>query len=135
MGDASRAIPGILQRDSLSRQLPIENSPPGIQTIPGVAVPGARNVFDTVGPKLIAAKAVTDSSGGAGALAAAGASPRDHEAFIAWTVNAAAATRPTVINQPNRELFFEAIFRFISFSLFFESENPIPVVLHADHNP
>jgi hypothetical protein len=63
----------MLQRDSLSTGLPIENSPPGIQTIPGGALAGAAVVFGIVGSK---DKAVTT----------VGSFDGEADGFIAWTV-------------------------------------------------
>ena len=50
-GSASRVTPGSAHSASLSTVLPIENSPPGIHTIPAGAGPGAAAVFAIVGVK------------------------------------------------------------------------------------
>jgi len=50
----------MLQRDSLSTGLPIENSPPGIHTIPAGTVPGAGVEFGTVGAKADETAEVSD---------------------------------------------------------------------------
>jgi hypothetical protein len=63
----------MLQRDSLSRGLPIENSPPGIQTIPGGAFAGAGVEFGIVGSKDRAVTVVGSFDGNA-------------DGFMAWTV-------------------------------------------------
>src|SRR5882724_7687491 len=49
MGCAYRVMPGKPHMASLSIVLPIENSPPGIQTIPVGATPGAELLFSIVG--------------------------------------------------------------------------------------
>src|SRR5436190_7755466 len=49
MGSASRVTPGRPHNDSLAASLPIENSPPGIHTIPSGAGAGAAGLFGTVG--------------------------------------------------------------------------------------
>ena len=82
MGDASRDMPGILQRESLSTGLPIENSPPGIQTIPAGAGPGASFAFGIVAPKAAETTDVSDSDEDAGSVVAE-SDPLSHEAFIA----------------------------------------------------
>src|SRR6266581_4293655 len=49
MGSASRVTPGRPHNDSLAASLPIENSPPGIHTMPFGAGVGAGVLFGTVG--------------------------------------------------------------------------------------
>src|SRR6185436_8767969 len=51
MGSASRVIPGRPHNDSLAASLPIENSPPGIHTMPAGAGAGAGVVLGIVGAK------------------------------------------------------------------------------------
>src|SRR6266568_6774717 len=51
MGSASRVTPGRPHNDSLATSLPIENSPPGIHTIPSGAGVGAGPLFGMVGAK------------------------------------------------------------------------------------
>src|SRR5215471_828705 len=88
MGDASRVMPGISQRDSLSTALPIENSPPGIHTIPGGAGTGAEFVLGIVGSNVdeaLDAAVVADIASRLGAIRA-------------WTVNAATVTRLNISN-------------------------------------
>ena len=82
MGDASRDMPGILQRESLSTGLPIENSPPGIQTIPAGAAPGGSVAFEIVAANAAETADVSDSFAGVGSVVAEG-DPLSREAFIA----------------------------------------------------
>jgi hypothetical protein len=72
----------MLQRDSLSSRLPIENSPPGIQTIPAGAGAGAGVAFGIVRSKDVEAAVTVDSSASEG-LAVSVALPRDQEVFVA----------------------------------------------------
>ena len=51
MGTASRVTPGRLHNDSLAASLPIENSPPGIHTMPSGFGFGAGILLETVGAK------------------------------------------------------------------------------------
>ena len=82
MGDASRDMPGILQSESLSTGLPIENSPPGIQTIPAGTGPDGSVVFGLVAAKAAATTDVSDSYAGAGSVVSE-SDPLGREAFIA----------------------------------------------------
>ena len=82
MGDASRDMPGILQRESLSTGLPIENSPPGIQTIPAGAAPGGSAGFGIVAAKAAETAYVSDSTAGAGSVVWE-TDPLSRETFIA----------------------------------------------------
>src|SRR5262249_17495671 len=93
----------MLQSDSLSTGLPIENSPPGIHTIPGGAAPGRGPGLGLVGVK------VSDSLGNTHAL------PRwpgwrDQDVLMACSVTAVVTT-PSASNQPARNLRFEFLFR------------------------
>src|SRR5262249_32343424 len=126
-----------------SRALPIENSPPGIHTMPGGAAAGAETVFGAVGAKLNDVADVFNSSEFAGEVVVE-TGLRNHEALMVWTVKAAAVTNPNASNQPSRVLFFEFFFCFIPSSqaqrsniikLSFESENAPPVALRADNGP
>ncbi len=72
----------MLQRDSLSTGLPIENSPPGIQTIPAGAGRRAGSVFGTVGAKDEEAAEIVDACQFEDEATSA-ASPRDQEVFVA----------------------------------------------------
>lgn len=75
-------MPGMLQRDSLSSGLPMENSPPGIQTMPAGAGTGAGSVFGIVRAKDDETDVTVDTSASeAGALSRA--LSRDHEVFVA----------------------------------------------------
>jgi hypothetical protein len=96
-------MPGILQSDSLSTGLPIENSPPGIQTIPGGAAAGAGVVFGSVGPK---DEAITVT----GSFDAGGKASGEDDGFIACTVKAAAVTNPNTTSQPALALFLFFLF-------------------------
>src|SRR5262245_61310881 len=49
MGCASRVTPGRSHSDSAAASLPIENSPPGTQTIPAGVGPAGRSLCTTVG--------------------------------------------------------------------------------------
>src|SRR5215469_13022523 len=111
MGDASRDMPGILQRESLSTGLPIENSPPGIQTIPAGARPGGSVVFGIVAAKAAETTDVSDSFAGADSVVAESGSLA-REAFIAYSVMAAAMTRPNASGQLRRR---ERLFELFSF--------------------
>src|SRR5262245_22560685 len=114
MGDASRVIPGILHRDSLSTGLPIENSPPGIQTIPGGAGTGAGAVFGIVGANAAEAADTSVSS----ACGGEGGNPTgslDRELFIPWTAKATATINPKVSNQRTCGLAFELVSSLIIF--------------------
>src|SRR5580765_7133156 len=57
MGSASRVTPGRPHSDSLAASLPIENSPPGIHTMPGTAGVGTGVLLEIVGAKGEAAPA------------------------------------------------------------------------------
>jgi hypothetical protein len=72
MGSASRVTPGRLHNDSLAASLPIENSPPGIHTIPSGARVGADVLFGTVGAKGELAAAALFSFASAVATGSAG---------------------------------------------------------------
>jgi hypothetical protein len=98
-------MPGISQSESLSVALPIENSPPGIQTIPGGAGVGGDAAFATVGAK------EEDTSG---TLVDDNASVgcRDDAGRSAYTVNDAAIRTPSISNQTTDEVFV----RFITFT-------------------
>src|SRR5258708_28973772 len=52
MGTASRVTPGRPHNDSLEASLPIENSPPGIHTMPSGSGVVGRVLLGTVGPKV-----------------------------------------------------------------------------------
>ncbi len=65
MGSASRVTPGRPHNDSLAASLPIENSPPGIQTIPSGAGAGAGDLFGKVGSNAEAVAISTFSRPGA----------------------------------------------------------------------
>src|SRR5262245_66590469 len=80
-------MPGRLQRDSLSTALPIENSPPGIQTIPGGTGTGAEFAFGIVGPNV--AEAST-------AAVVADTASRGFAPLRAYTVNAATVIKANV---------------------------------------
>jgi hypothetical protein len=72
----------MLQRDSLSTGLPIENSPPGIQTIPARDGTGAAVAFGIVRAKDDEAAVTVDKSVSAGEAVSTALS-RDHEVFVA----------------------------------------------------
>jgi hypothetical protein len=72
----------MLQRESLSTGLPIENSPPGIQTMPAGAAPGAGVGFGIVRAKEDAVAVTVDSSASEGGAVSVALS-RDHEVFVA----------------------------------------------------
>src|SRR5262245_31564804 len=82
MGDASRVMPGILQRDSLSTGLPIENSPPGIQAIPEGVPAGTGAVFGIVAKKADDSADVFDSSDVV-LERVVGTASEDHDVFMA----------------------------------------------------
>jgi hypothetical protein len=126
-------MPGILQSDSLSTGLPIENSPPGIQTIPAGAAGDTGAVFGIVGAK---DEAITVT----GSFDIGGKAAGEDDGFIAWTAKAAAVTTPNTTSQPARTLFFDFFFARNRFppgriELPLETEDLFPVVLHADHSP
>src|SRR5262245_31036104 len=138
-------MPGRLQRDSLSTALPIENSPPGIQTIPGGTGTGTEFAFGIVGPNV--AEAST-------AAVVADTASRGLAPLRAYTVNA-----PTVIKANVSKplfLFMVPSTRCFVFrrrahcpcgaksassrarnlpSLFLEGKNTVPIALHADNHP
>src|SRR5215471_8522262 len=103
MGDASRLIPGMLQSDSLSTGLPIENSPPGIQTIPGGPAVGAGVIFGIVDAK-------DDAITVTGSFDAGGEAAGEDDGFIACSVKAAAVANPNATSQPVRAFFFDFFF-------------------------
>src|SRR5215470_17438810 len=89
----------MVQSDSLSLAVPIENSPPGIHTIPGGATSSAGDVLAAVDEK---ADDVEDA-GGSG----------EREGFIARTVKTAAVRNPSVRIQPTCEPLFGFFFCFM----------------------
>jgi hypothetical protein len=103
-------MPGISQSESLSVALPIENSPPGIQTIPGGADDGDV-ALGTVGAK-------EEDSATSGTLVGDGAATgcRDNTGRSAYTLNEAAITKPSIRNQPtyDRRIREEFFVRFIA---------------------
>src|SRR5215813_354059 len=111
MGEASRVMPGMLQSDSLSTGLPIENSPPGIHTIPCGAAPGAGPALEMVGAKPDVSADISDSLVKANSQLARPGWP-DHRALTAYTVPAVVTTASTS-NQPVPDFRFELLFGFI----------------------
>jgi hypothetical protein len=86
-------MPGISQSESLSPALPIENSPPGIQTIPGGAGDRGDVAFVTVDAK-------EEDTSGTRVGDDASVDWRGDVGRSAYTVNDAAMTKPSISSQP-----------------------------------
>src|SRR6185436_12071105 len=95
MGNASRVTPGRLHNDSLAASLPIENSPPGIHTMPCGAGAGAGVLFGTVGAKGELAEVAPFSFALAVAAESAGGDRNTANAIIPATTTMQAASQPT----------------------------------------
>src|ERR1044072_6175258 len=96
-------MPGSPHSDSLSIVLAIENSPPGIQTIPARTGPGAVKDFETVGANV---SGPTDGHNSHSAVFGAGGATdeRDFEVRIANPISAPIPMRPKATNQRNLAL-------------------------------
>jgi hypothetical protein len=121
-------MPGISQSESLSPALPIENSPPGIQTIPGGAGDRGDVAFVTVDAK-------EEDTSGTRVGDDASVDWRGDVGRSAYTVNDAAMTKPSISSQPTYDRrtsgdFFLRFIRHLS-----KAKNTSPVVFHTDDNP
>jgi hypothetical protein len=128
-------MPGSPHSDSLSTVLPIENSPPGIHTIPAGTGPGAVKDFETVGANVIGP---TDGHDSHSAVFGAGGATdeRDLEVRIANPITAPTAMRPRATKK--RDLALNKVLAglglFLDFVCFFIALGKISTSVSIDHS-